>query len=139
MLEVWLPLLLCIGLVTAWYHALRLHERAVAHAHYLCERHGLQLLDDSVSLHRVRPRWQRGMPQLLREYHFDISLGGNDRKTARFTLLGERIVHSSLPSREPPTADPPATPIRASLPPSQHDAARPDNVISIERARRTLH
>ncbi|HET7593578.1 MAG TPA: DUF3301 domain-containing protein [Rhodanobacteraceae bacterium] len=138
-LEVWLPLLGLMALGAAWYHVLRLRERAILHARQLCDRHGLQLLDDSVGLHRLHARWRHGALQVTREYRFDTSLGGDDRRTASITLLGDRIVATRLPSREPPAG---AAPV-ATSPFVPATLARggelPDNVVPLDRRRRTLH
>lgn len=142
MLEVWLPLLAFMVLAGSWYHVLRLRERATAHARRLCERHGLQLLDDSVALHRLRMSWRRGGLHALREYRFDTSLGGNDRQPATVTLLGDRIVGAGMPAHadaghEVSTA--PTIRVTQELSPPQAGAHRGDNVVPISRARRTLH
>jgi hypothetical protein len=141
-LEVWLPLLSIAAIAVWWYHALRLRERAIAHARDLCERHGLQLLDDSVALHRVRMGWRHGALRVTREYRFDTSLGGNDRRAASITLLGERIVASSVPEREGFTHDvpPPTVHVINDLPAAQPASADSgNNVVPITRVRRTLH
>ena len=138
MLEVWLPLLSCMAVAATWYHVLRLRERAILHARRLCERHGLQLLDDSVALHRLRVNWRRGPWHAVREYRFDTSLGGHDRQTASITLVGDRIVGASLPRRDEFT-DAPAPAIRVvhGMLPAQPEAS--GNVVPLTRARRTLH
>lgn len=135
-LEVWLPLLLLAAIGGTWYHVLRLRERAVAHARRLCEQHGLQFLDDSVALHRLRPQWRDGALRVLREYRFDTSLGDNDRHTASITLLRDRIVATSLPAL--PQANPPAasTPY---MPPSLPPQASESGSVVPFRRRRTLH
>jgi hypothetical protein len=140
-LEVWLPLLSIAAIAAWWYHALRLRERAVAHARGLCERHGLQLLDDSVALHRLRMGWRQGALHVTREYRFDTSLGGNDRRAASITLLGERIIASSVPEREGFTHDVPPASARAvdDLPAAQPAPGPGSNVVPITRVRRTLH
>ncbi|TAN05466.1 MAG: DUF3301 domain-containing protein [Rhodanobacteraceae bacterium] len=140
MQEVFWPLLFCLALGATWYHVLRLRERATLHARRLCERHGLQMLDDSVALHRLRLQRQRGKWQVLREYRFDTSLGGNDRRTASLTLRGDHVMHVSLPEREP-AAPVPGT--ASAAVPYATWSPRPEpgdnNVVPIERARRTLH
>lgn len=141
MLEVWLPLLLCIAIGWAWYHALRLRELAIAHARKLCEHHGLQLLDDSVALYRLRARWRRGSLHVTRVYRFDTSRGGDHRQAATMTMRAGHIMGSSLPSVEPAApgvavATSPFMP--ASLP--TLGATPSGNVVPFERpARRTLH
>lgn len=141
MLEVWLPLLLCMALAGTWYHVLRLREHATLHARRVCEQHGLQLLDDSVALHRVRVSWRRPALQVTREYRFDTSLGGHDREAASITLLGDRIVGASLPQRDGCGHDASAPSVRIlhDIPPAQAATGAGNNVIPLARARRTLH
>ncbi|HXE65795.1 MAG TPA: DUF3301 domain-containing protein [Rhodanobacteraceae bacterium] len=140
MLEVWLPLL-SIGLIAAWwYHALRLREHAVAHARELCQRHGLQLLDDSVALHRLHASWRHGGLRITREYRFDTSLGGNDRRAASIILLGDHIVSASVPERDAPLSAPtPAVRVVHDATPTQTGTDAGNNIVPITRARRTLH
>lgn len=129
MLEVWLPLLVIGAIGAWWFHVLRLREHVTAHARRLCDQHGLQLLDDSVALHRLRIRRRDGALSVQREYRFDTSTGGDDRRTASLTLVGNRITASRLPTT-------------ASEPTPAPDASRylrpdTDNVVSITHAHRT--
>jgi hypothetical protein len=126
-LEVWLPLLACVALGLTWHHVMRLREHAVARVRGLCARNDLQLLDDSVALHRLHVTWRRGALVVLREYRFDTSLDGHDRVGARMTLRGDRIVSAVLPAR---TAAAPAAPRAVDISAS---------VVPIDRVRRTLH
>lgn len=140
MLEVWLPLLSIAVIAAWWYHALRLRERAIAHARQLCERHGLQLLDDSVALHRLRMNWRHGALHVTREYRFDTSLGSNDRRTASIALLGDHIVSASVPERDVPTHElAPAVHVVHDVPPAQAGTDTDNKIVPITRARRTLH
>lgn len=140
-LEVWLPLLAFMVLIGSWYHVLRLRERATAHARHLCERHGVQLLDDSVALHRLRVNWRRGTLHVMREYRFETSRGGNDRQPASIRLLGDRIVGESMPARDDLGYDTAAPAVRVlhSAPPMQTAPDGSNKVVPITRARRTLH
>lgn len=140
-LEVWLPLLLCLGLGGAWYHVLRLRERAILHARRVCELHGLQLLDDSVALHRVRASWRRRTLRVTREYRFDTSLGGHDRQAASITLFGDNVVGASLPQHDGSGHDGPMSSARVlhDLAPVQAGTDADNNVIPLARVRRTLH
>lgn len=141
MLEVWLPLLASIALTGSWYHVLRLREQATAQARRICERHGLQLLDDSIALHRLRVHWRQGSLYVTREYRFDTSLGGNDRRIASISLHGDRIVSASVPELDGSGHDVATPAVRAlhdsPAPPSGTTAAH--NVVPIARARKTLH
>lgn len=138
-LGIWLPLLTLAALGWSWYHVLRLREHAIAHARRLCEQRGLQLLDDSVSLHRLRLDRRDGALHVLREYRFETSLGGNDRQAASISLLGGRVVGENLPPLERFEAPVPQVPggCPAPLPTPQMPPA--SNVVPIARIRRTLH
>lgn len=138
-LEVWLPLLGLLAIGATWFHVLRLREHVTAHARRLCEQHGLQLLDDSVALHRLRASWRNGALHLTREYRFETSRGGDDRQPAGITLSGGRITGDSMPSFEPVSSTPPpmATPCLRPTSPRQESSS--GNVVSIERGHRTLH
>jgi hypothetical protein len=138
-LEVWLPLLAFMVLIGSWYHVLRLRERATAHARRLCERHGLQLLDDSVALHRLRLNWRRGTLHVMREYRFETSRGGNDRQPASVRLLGDRIVGESMPAPHHPDAEAHAFRDMPGVPAAWRTPDGDANIVPITRARRTLH
>lgn len=135
MLEVWLPLLLCAGAALVWQHVLRLREHATGFARALCQEHGLQLLDDSVALHRLHAGWRHGRLHFTREYRFDTSRGGDHRQTATLTLRGGRVVASRLPADAAAT---PAVPVAtspfvaSSLPPT---ASASGNVVPFTRRR----
>ncbi|MBS0432290.1 MAG: DUF3301 domain-containing protein [Proteobacteria bacterium] len=143
MTDALLPLSVCVALGLLWYTALRARERAIAYARRLCAGHGAQLLDQSIVLLSLRPLLRDGKLRWLRSYGFDISHAGTDRHAARMTLVGDRVIHYSLPVREDTPADSvvPSPGPRTIAPqrPASADTAAGDNVISIERARRTLH
>ena len=139
MLEVWLPLLAFMALIGSWYHVLRLRERATAHARRLCEQHGVQLLDDSVALHRLRLNWRRGALHVMREYRFETSRGGDDRQPASVRLLGDRIVGESMPAPHHPDAGAHAFRDVPGLPAAWRTPDDDGNIVPITRARRTLH
>lgn len=93
--------LLALGVgIGAWMKLSTTRERAVHAARVLCERHGLQLLDETVGLHRVRVLRLPGRLQLERCYGFDVSTDGHDREPGKLWMVGNSVVHASLPSRE---------------------------------------
>ncbi|HEX5952828.1 MAG TPA: DUF3301 domain-containing protein [Rhodanobacteraceae bacterium] len=139
MLEVWLPLLGFMVLIGSWYHVLRLRERATAHARHLCELHGVQLLDDSVALHRLRMGWRRGALHVMREYRFETSRGGDDRQSASVSLLGDRIVGERMPAHARPETAAVPVPAAYGAPPAQAAPDAGNKIVPITRARRTLH
>lgn len=125
-----------------WYAAMRARELAILHAGRLCARHGAQMLDQSVALHRLRPLWRGGPPRLARSYRFELSYDGDDRHRASLTLIGDRLVDYSLPAREaesaPPIQQAGSRPERPALT-TIHVLPTDGNVVPITRGRKTLH
>lgn len=83
-----------------WLDALRAREHAIHHGRQLCREAGVQLLDQSVSLRRLRVARRRGLLTLVRRYSFDVSLDGSDRHRAYLELAGHRLETWSLPLRQ---------------------------------------
>lgn len=90
---------LCLlgALALAWREQLAAREQAIACARRLCAEAGLQLLDQSVALGRLRVVRDRGGPALERHYSFEVSLDGKDRHRAGVRLRGGRLAGFSLP------------------------------------------
>jgi len=88
--------------VWIWLDALRAREHAIRHGGQLCRDAGVQLLDQSVSLRRLRIARRRGLLTLVRRYSFDVSLDGSDRHRAHLDLAGHRLETWSLPLRAEP-------------------------------------
>ncbi|MCK9537852.1 DUF3301 domain-containing protein [Dokdonella sp.] len=93
----WIALLLVASLVWAWLDALRAREQAIRHGRALCREAGVQLLDQTVSLHRLRVARRDGLPALVRRYAFEVSLDGSDRHRGHLDLGGHRLEAWSLP------------------------------------------
>lgn len=93
-------LLLLASLVIAWLKLSRLRELATAEARRQCERHGLQLLDETVGLRSIRLRRLDGMRVLERCYAFEVSIDGDDREPGRLWLAHGRLTGVSLPTIE---------------------------------------
>ena len=93
-------LLLLASLVIAWLKLSRLRELAVVEARRQCERHGLQLLDETVGLRSVRLRKLDGMRVIERCYGFEVSIDGDDREPAHLWLAHGRLTGLSLPTIE---------------------------------------
>lgn len=92
-----IALLAIASLVWAWMDVLRAREFAIAHGHRLCAEAGLQLLDQSVAVRRVRLVWRDGLPSLLRRYAFEVSVDGSDRRPGHLELVGHHLAGWSLP------------------------------------------
>lgn len=97
-----------------WSEARRAAEQARALGSEACRRAGVQLLDQSVSLHRVAVRrGESGWLQLLREYRFDYSRDGIDRLRGSLALQGGRLLWITSPEPKPAPAPSPSAQIAA--------------------------
>lgn len=97
MLGTWLVLLAIALAVWLWMDALGARERAIRYGRQLCREAGVQLLDQTVSLTRIRVARVDGLPTLVRRYGFDISLDGSDRHRGHLDLRGHELGAWSLP------------------------------------------
>jgi len=104
MLGTWLLLLAIACAVWLWMDALAARERAIAYGRELCRAAGVQLLDQTVALKRVRIRLVDRLPTLVRRYGFEISIDGSDRHRGHLDLQGHRLGSWSLPERTRPLA-----------------------------------
>lgn len=95
----WELLLLALlgGVGWYWYAGMQARERAVAVGRRACSDANLQFLDESVALRRVRlARNGDGQLQFQRDYHFEFSDTGDNRRPGVIRMLGERVEWVSL-------------------------------------------
>ncbi|MEO7071961.1 MAG: DUF3301 domain-containing protein [Rhodanobacter sp.] len=119
--------LLALGAtIGAWMKLSTAREYAVREARAQCQRHGVQLLDETVGLRRVRVRRVNGQRHLERCYGFEVSVAGNDRAPGRLWMIGRSLTSLSLPSVEHP-ADVTAT---------ADNAQATSNVVMLSETRR---
>ena len=111
-----LPLLVLLALVGLWLKLSRARELAVAEARRQCERHGLQLLDETVGLCAVRLRRINGQRRLERCYGFEVSIDGDDREPGRLWMVGNAFTGLSLPTIETRLGEAPTPPPSPRLP-----------------------
>ena len=97
MLGTWLFLLAIACTVWIWMDALGARERAIRYGRELCREAGVQLLDQTVSMTRLRIQRVDGLPTLVRRYGFEISLDGSDRHRGHLDLRGHELGAWSLP------------------------------------------
>ena len=73
--------LLVSGSVVAWWHLMQGRQKARRAAGQVCSNHGLQLLDDTVSLNSIT--WNRKDPKsgLLLNYGFEFATNGAIRRS----------------------------------------------------------
>lgn len=95
-----ISLLAIAALVWAWMDALSARENAVRNGRDLCREAGVQLLDQTVSLKRLRLKRVGGWPTFARRYGFEVSLDGSDRHRGHLDLTGHRLEGWSLPLRD---------------------------------------
>jgi hypothetical protein len=91
-----------MALLWFWRDTLRVREIAIQICRNTCKSHGVQLLDQTVALHRMGIRWLRSGLKLRRVYAFDYSLEGSGRRTGYVVMMGTDNVslHIDLPKRE---------------------------------------
>jgi hypothetical protein len=75
-----------------WYAGMQAREQAIAVGRRACADAGLQFLDDSVALSRTRlARSSGGQLQLRRDYRFEFSDTGDNRRPGVIRMLGGRV------------------------------------------------
>ncbi|MBA2077915.1 DUF3301 domain-containing protein [Rhodanobacter sp. PCA2] len=147
-----LVLLALVAVIGLWLKLSAARERAAAMARQQCERHGLQLLDETVGLRALRLRRVAGRRRLERCYGFEVSIDGADREQGSLWMLGDGMSELRLPTvvLMPPEAAAMAAPEPRHAPPAQDEvAAQPDeasrasNVVPLRPRQRsggdTLH
>jgi uncharacterized protein DUF3301 len=89
--EILAVLLFLLALWLVW-DTLRAREYANTAMRNACERRGYLFLDDTVSLHGIRPvRDADGRVRLRRDYRFQYSDTGHNRRDGSITLVGEAV------------------------------------------------
>ncbi len=79
-------------LVWFWQNSMRFRDLAIHKCKISCRRMDLQLLDETVALHKISiARNSRRDMTLQRRYHFEFSLSGNDRYEGSITFLGQTV------------------------------------------------
>ena len=72
--------------------AQRVRELALQAARRACRLEGVQLLDETVSLRRLSlSRDRAGRWRVWRQYRFEYTADGCDRRAGRVTMLGARL------------------------------------------------
>jgi hypothetical protein len=75
-----------------WLDAMRVREHAIAAGRRASEAARVQFLDDTVALGKTRfARNDSGHLQFLREYRFEFSDTGDNRRSGLVRMLGERV------------------------------------------------
>ena len=98
MFDAFVPFLLVLLAIYVWQASLRAKERARHFATALCADAGVQLLDQTVALQRLRiRRGDDGRLHWRRRYRFELSTNGSDRHQGSLDVMQDRLVAHSLP------------------------------------------
>lgn len=80
-----------------WYAGMQVREQAIAVGRRACTDSSLQFLDESVALSRTRfARNGNGQLQFQRDYRFEFSDNGDNRRPGVVRMLGARAEWVSL-------------------------------------------
>ena len=83
--------------VAFWWYSTTSRETAVRFAREACRRCSVQLLDETVSLSKIRlQRSERGHMSIARWYTFEFSTSGQDRRSGTLGLLGGKLLDMHL-------------------------------------------
>jgi len=83
-----------------WHANLKVRERATRAARGTCDVDGVQFLEQTVALRRMRPcRDRMGRLVLCRIYQFDYSTDGVSRQQGYVTFTGNRLEGVGLAGR----------------------------------------
>jgi hypothetical protein len=78
--------------VWLWADSLRARERAIAAGRAACARYGVQLLDETVAVAKLRlARDEDGRLRLRRIYAFEFTETGDNRRHGAIVMLGARL------------------------------------------------
>lgn len=90
-------LLAIAGGLLFWTDSLRARERALQAGRAACERYGVQFLDATVAIARLRlARDAHGRLRLARTYAFEFSDTGNNRRSGAIEMLGSELLDLRL-------------------------------------------
>jgi hypothetical protein len=78
--------LLVTGAVVAWWQLMQGRQKARKVADRVCENHGLQLLDDTVSLSSITWSREKPGPYILVNYSFEFATNGAIRRHGEATI-----------------------------------------------------
>ena len=93
--------LIVLGVLLAalwyWLDSIRVKEIALATGKARCQRLGVEFLDESVALNKLRlRRTARGNIAVYREFSFEFSSDGERRHSGRLTFLGRHLLNLEM-------------------------------------------
>ena len=123
-METVVPIALVVLAVWLWLDSAQAREIATERARSECRRRGLQFLDETVALRRLRLRATGGGLRLQRHFAFDFNDGTTARYTGSIRLIGGAVEEFDIgiwedrrsvaggvevePPSVPPRSEPPA-------------------------------
>ena len=99
MIELFIFLLLT-GSVVAWWQLMQGRQKARQVAGQVCSNHGLQLLDDTVSLSSITWNREDPGPRILVSYGFEFATNGAIRRSGFATMGFPRSLTVTLDLEE---------------------------------------
>jgi len=88
-----ISLVILLALAWLWFDSIQVRDIAVREAAGACATEGLQFLDETVSITRLRfTRDDDGRLMLSRTYSFEYSDTGNNRRPGSVDMLGQSVV-----------------------------------------------
>ena len=88
-----LSLILLLALAWLWFDSIKVRDIAVRAAQHACAADGLQFLDETVAIARLRlARNEDGRLLLRRTYSFEYSDTGNNRRPGSVDMLGADVI-----------------------------------------------
>ena len=104
-----LVIVLLLLIIWLWQSSMHAKEVALAACKTLCEQHHLQLLDDTISLKKIRlRRGDSGSVKFYRVYAFEYNTDGHTRRVGELGVLGKRVIDQRLFSHTTLTTAPEA-------------------------------
>lgn len=90
-------LLLIAGAAWFWWTSAQSREAAVTLAKRACAKCQVQLLDETVTLSKLRlQRNHKGSMQIARWYRFEFSTSGDNRRDGVVGMLGKKLISMHL-------------------------------------------
>lgn len=113
-------IMMLVGIIGTWiWRGMGLRERALRLVRRHCENAGVQLLDESIGLNRLRVgRGPFGRPGIVRRYGFEFTVTGERRYTGFIELHGanlRKIKLSPHPFPDTGPQDPPHNDIQSNV------------------------
>lgn len=104
----WLALIALVGGFALWLDGLRARDLALTVARQQTARLGLQLLDDTVALQRVRlVRTASGWLALARRFRFEFTETGDNRREGMVLLAPDAAPHVEIEAYTDSSISPP--------------------------------